>query len=71
MISQLLVKCTRCGKIHSGMRHTVSMSLISEKEKESGAWESLANLNLTTNEVLCNECFNLFLAKFQEMNTHV
>lgn len=68
MISQLLVKCTRCGAILKDMRHTVSMNLISEKEKESGAWENLANLNLTTNEVLCDECFNKFLDKMQEMN---
>jgi hypothetical protein len=42
------------------MKFFASLSLRAFKEKESGAWETLPPLDLTTNEVLCEDCFNAF-----------
>ena len=55
-----VIHCTRCQKPLKNMKYFVSLALRAFKEKESGAWETLPPLDLTTNEVLCDDCFQAF-----------
>jgi hypothetical protein len=42
------------------MKYYISLNLNVFKEKESGAWENIPPLDLTTNEVVCDHCFEIF-----------
>jgi len=52
--------CTRCKRPLSGFKHYISLKLDTLKEKESGAWENIPSMDLTTNEVVCDRCFDIF-----------
>jgi hypothetical protein len=42
------------------MKYYISLNLNVFKEKESGAWENIPPLDLVTNEVVCDHCFEIF-----------
>lgn len=50
--------CTRCGKMFEGKRIKVSLHLYTERLKESGVWEPIANLDQSSVEYLCSDCFD-------------
>ena len=52
--------CTRCKKPLTGLKYYISLKMDALKEKESGAWETIPTLDLTTNEVVCDTCFKTF-----------
>jgi hypothetical protein len=52
--------CTRCKKPLKDLKYYISLKIDALKEKESGAWETIPSLDLTTNEVVCDTCFELF-----------
>lgn len=67
-MNSLITYCTRCKKTLSDLKFNVSFKFEAYREKESGAWESLENLDITSHEILCEDCFNLLSSKIKEMN---
>ncbi len=67
-MNSLIPYCTKCKKLLTGLRYSVSLKIEVDKEKESGAWESLQNLDVTSNEILCDDCFTAFSDKIKGMN---
>lgn len=61
-------KCTRCGKPFTNLRMRVTLSLYTERMKESGVWEEIPNLNQSSTEVLCEKCFDDFCDVMNQMN---
>jgi len=55
-----ITTCTRCKKPLKDLKYYISLKMEVLKEKESGAWEMIPPLDLTTNEVVCDTCFELF-----------
>ena len=53
-------KCTRCGNEIGELKIHVNLNLITYRKKESDIWEKIENADISSNEVLCEDCFNLF-----------
>jgi len=67
-MNSLIPYCTKCKKPLTGMKYNISLHIEVQKEKESGAWESLENLDVTSHELLCDDCFTAFTNKIKEIN---
>lgn len=60
--------CTRCGKKFDKLRINTILHIDTQRLKENGVWENIPNLNNTSKEMLCEECFNKFANVLGEMN---
>ncbi len=52
--------CTRCGKEIKGLKIHINLSLLTYRQKASDIWEKIENADITSNEIVCEDCFNLF-----------
>ena len=55
-----LKKCTRCGRELTNLRMGVTLFLETDRLKDNGIWENVANLTQSSKEYLCEDCFSLF-----------
>ena len=53
--------CTFCGDELNELMVETNFSLKTHRLKEDDVWENIPNLNLTTREVLCENCFQGFI----------
>ena len=60
--------CTKCNKKLTKLKFFVNLNLKSFQEKESNSWENIPPLDMISNEVLCEECFNTFLDNLGKNN---
>lgn len=60
--------CTRCGKEIDNLRINVILKIDVQRLKESSTWENIPNLNNTSREVLCEDCFDKFSTIMSQMN---
>lgn len=60
--------CTRCGKKFDRFRINTILHIDTQRLKENGVWENIPDLNNTSKEILCEECFNEFTDILSKMN---
>jgi len=60
--------CTKCGKKFDEIRIDVSLLIRTERAKENGIWERLPNLENSSKEILCQDCFDEFTHAFSSLN---
>jgi len=61
-------KCTRCNKVFDDLRIDISFSIKVDRLKEGSVWEYIPNLDNTSREVLCYDCFNKFSELMLQLN---
>ena len=61
--------CSRCGKNLTN-KIEVYFSIRTFRKKDSGVWESIANLDLNSKEILCDSCFQLLIDALEELNDY-
>ena len=66
---QVYEHCSRCGTALTDLRIFVELNIGVDRLKETGVWESIPNLDQSTREVLCKDCFDEFAALLEQMNT--
>lgn len=60
--------CTRCGKEFDKFRIMTIFHMETQRIKENGVWEEIPNLNNTSKEILCEECFDELTHVLEGMN---
>lgn len=60
--------CTRCGREISDIEVTITLGISAQRKKDSGIWENIANLDQTSTEILCPDCFNIFCEAMNTLN---
>lgn len=60
--------CTRCKASLVDLQIDISFNIKTNRIKESGVWENIPNLNNDSREVLCKDCFDLFVKSMEQMN---
>jgi hypothetical protein len=53
--------CTKCKKSFEDLKIIVKQNVEALRKTESGSWENIANMQITSNEVLCKDCFDQFV----------
>ena len=56
--------CSLCGKPLDDFKITISLHVETARLTESQTWESIANADIKSREVLCKECFDHFTEVF-------
>ncbi len=67
-IQYQITKCTRCGKEFKDFKISVVLNINTYRLKETGIWESIPNLEQTSQDVLCRDCFDSFANILEKMN---
>ena len=52
--------CTRCGKEIKNLKIHLNLNIVTHRQKESDIWEKVENTDISSNEVICEECFDVF-----------
>ena len=60
--------CTRCRREISDIEVTIALGISAQRKKDSGIWENIANLDQTSTEILCPDCFNIFCEAMNTLN---
>lgn len=60
--------CTLCGKPLDDFKINVDLTVSAQRLTDAGVWEAISNTNINSREILCNECFDKFVATFKEFN---
>jgi len=53
-------KCTFCGKQFNNIKVEVNFNINSQRIRTDDTWEHIPNMDITTTEILCSECFDAF-----------
>jgi len=61
-----IFECTRCKKTFEESRIKVRLHIDADRKTNVGTWEKIANMNIDSNEVLCPQCFDLFVASIDK-----
>ncbi len=61
-------KCTRCDNEITDFRIDISFSIKVDRIKEDSIREYIPNLDQTSREILCNDCFQKFSKLMAGMN---
>jgi hypothetical protein len=54
------MKCTFCGKEIDNILVLVTLGLTSKRKRDDLTWERIPNMDISTSEELCEDCFNSF-----------
>lgn len=61
-----LENCTFCDKKFDNFQIEIEFTIRTKRLTEQETWEKIGNLNLTTKEILCEDCYNKFMNSFQK-----
>ena len=53
-------ECTFCGNSLKDFKIILSLKLMALRQKQSSVWEVVENNDVTSNEVLCKDCYSDF-----------
>ena len=56
-----ITHCTKCGKKFNNTRIKIELKVSSDRLTSVGSWENVANMDIKSAEVLCSECFDVFV----------
>jgi len=59
--------CTFCKKEFDDFKIHLKLSIRSFRKKESDIWEEIANSDVTSNEILCKDCFDFYAESLDEL----
>jgi len=60
--------CTRCGKELNDFRISIGFDIKVDRMKENSIWEYIPNLDSTSREELCPDCFDEFSEILSQLN---
>ncbi len=60
--------CTRCKKELNDFKMDIKFSIKVDRMKEDSKWEYIPNLDHTSREILCLDCFNKFTESMESLN---
>lgn len=63
-----ICNCTRCGKPLDDFRIDIQFHVRVDRLREDTVWEYIPNLDNTSREVLCYDCFDKFTAALGTLN---
>ena len=64
----MIEHCTRCGCKMTDLRIEINFNINALARKESDVWENIPNLNSTSKEILCMDCFDKFSSLMSQLN---
>lgn len=56
-----IVNCTLCDKAFNETRTTIALNIAINRKTNFDVWENVSNGSMDVSEVLCEDCFDLFV----------